>query len=74
VVENEEVIAITIKLVNIAPSPYHFGHRLGAEPLVKDAIPERLRSVDIRSCFRQPHLQRAGPDIHDRLTQSRCRW
>jgi hypothetical protein len=71
VVENEQVIAIIIKLVNIAPSACHFRHRLGAEPLIKDAVPERLRSVDIRSRFRQTHLQRAGPDIDDRLMQSR---
>jgi hypothetical protein len=55
-VENEEVIAIVIKLVDIAPSACHFRQRLGTEPLIKDAIPQRLRGVDIRDRFRQPHL------------------
>jgi hypothetical protein len=66
-VENEEVIAIAIKLVDIAPSASHMRQRLGAEPLIKDAISQRLRSLDIRGRFRQPHLQRAGPDVNDRL-------
>jgi hypothetical protein len=58
-------------LVDIAPSACHFRQRLGTEPLIKDAIPERLCSVDIRACFRQPHLQCAGPDIDDCLMESR---
>ena len=74
VVEHQEVIAIVIKLVDIAPSACHFRQWLGAEPLIKDAIPQRLRGFDICRSFCQPHLQGAGPDIDDRRMQSRCRW
>ncbi len=58
-VEDEEVIAIIIKLVDIATSACHFRQRLGAKPLIKDAIPQRLRRIDIRGRFREAHLQRA---------------
>jgi hypothetical protein len=66
VIDNQEVVAITIELVDIALSAGHFRQRPSAKPLEKDAVPQRLRSVDIRHRFRQPHLQWAGPDIDDR--------
>jgi hypothetical protein len=46
------VIAIGIKLVDIAPSACHLRQRLGAEPLIKDAIPQRLSGLDISGCLR----------------------
>src|SRR5215471_9932764 len=65
VVENKQVIAVSVEMVDIALAPRHFGQWPGTQPLIKDAIAQRLRSIDVCGGFCQPDLQGAGPDIDD---------
>jgi hypothetical protein len=52
VVEDEQVIAVIIKAIKIAPSSQHFGQWLCPQVLIKYPVAQRLYCVDVRSCFR----------------------
>ena len=71
-VEHEEVIAVLVETVDIAPPAQHFRQRPRAQRFVKYPVAQRLRRIDVRSRLRQPDLQRARPDVDD-AAWSMCR-
>jgi hypothetical protein len=63
VVKDEKVIATIVKVVGIAAPASHFGQRLGTKPFIEYPKTQRLRGIYVRGRFRQPRLQRAGPNV-----------
>ena len=65
VVEYQEVIADAVVAIEVAPQRLHPGERPRSHDLVKDAIAQRLRRLDIGGVFGEPNLQRSRDDIDD---------
>jgi len=64
-VEDEQVIAVVIKAIEIAPSKQHLGQWPRPQAFIEYPVTQRLHCVDVCSRLRQPDLQRAGSDVDD---------
>jgi hypothetical protein len=72
VVEDQEVIAIVIEAIDVAPPPPHMGQRARSQRLVKYPVSQRLRGIDVFGGFCQANLQRARPKVDD-AARNGCR-
>jgi|ERR1700751_4617480 len=70
-VEDEKVIAVIIKAIEIASSKQHLGQRPRPQAFIEYPVTQRLYCVDVRSRLSQPDLQRARSDVDDAVSGTR---